>query len=162
MKLISIGKIVGTQGNKGEVKVLPLTDFPERFKKLEEVYLGEKRKVQIKGVRYHKGKIILKFSGCDSLGEALQLKGEMLRLEEKDAVKLPEGFYFIHDIIGLDVFALEGKHLGKVKEIFSTPSNDVYVIKNEAKELLIPATKEVVKEINLKEKRMEINLMKGL
>jgi 16S rRNA processing protein RimM len=127
MKLISIGKIVGTQGNKGEVKVLPLTDFPERFKKLEEAYLGERQKVQIKGVRYHKGKIILKFSGCDSLGEALQLKGEMLRLE-----------------------------------IFSTASNDVYVIKNEAKELLIPATKEVVKEINLKEKRMEINLMKGL
>jgi 16S rRNA processing protein RimM len=162
MELISIGKILGAQGNKGEVKALPLTDFPQRFEKLKEVYLGKGQKVQIEGFRYHKGKIILKFSGYDSLEEALQLKGKVMMVEEKDAVKLPQGSYFIHDIIGLDVFTPEGKYLGKIREVFSTLSNDVYVIEKEAEEILIPATKELVKEIDLQNRRMSINLMKGL
>ena len=180
MELISIGKIVGTQGNKGEVKVFPLTDFPERFEKLKEVYLGKGRRAEVEGFRYHKGRIILKFRGFDSLEKAQQLKDETIMLEEKDAVKLPQGSYFVHDIIGLDVFVLEGKYLGKIKEVLSTPGNDIYVIAPPAsgssspeepesgksgqteKEILIPATKELVKKIDLEKRRMSISLMKGL
>ena len=164
-KLISIGEIVGTHGNKGEVKTYSLTDFPERFEKIKNVYLekeGERKDVKIEYVRLHKGKFILKLLGYNSLESSAQLKGAFLKIKREEAVDLPENSYFIHDIIGLDVFTIKREYLGKIKDVFHTGSNDVYTIEKSKKEFLIPATKEIVKEINLRKKEIIINLLEGL
>jgi 16S rRNA processing protein RimM len=162
--LIAIGKIIKTQGNKGEVKVKALTDFPERFKKLNDVYLQsekELKKLKIENVRYYKNCVILKFEEINSISSAKELLGYFLKVKECEAVKLPPKFYFVHDILNLSVFTLDGKFLGKVHDVLKTGSNDVYIVKGD-KEYLIPAIEDVVKEINLKEKKIFIKPLNGL
>ena len=182
--LVAIGKITSTQGNKGEVRIAPLTDFPQRFAGLSRVYLWDKgtraHRAEIENVRYHKRFVILKFKDCDSLSKAQEFKGLLVAIEKADRVNLPPDQYYIGDIIGLDVFNDEGKHLGKIQDTLRMPGNDVYVVRtvrgskgalppgdasNGAKshgELLIPAIKQVVKQVDMARRRMTVHLVKGL
>jgi len=160
-----IGQIVNTQGHKGEVRVLPLTDFPERYLDLDSVLLdlpGGLQETQIEAVRYHKQFIILKLVGCETMDQAEKLKNVYIKVKPEQAVELPEGHYFIKDIIGLEVFTLEGELLGRIEDVLQVTSNDIYVVKNGKKEILIPAIKDVVKEINLESRRMLIDPLEGL
>lgn len=165
MKLIAIGKIVTTFGNKGEVRVKSLTDFEERFKNLKTVYLQGsepfKKIVKIEGVRYIKNFIAIKFEGINSLAEAEKLKGFFLKISEKDLVKLPKDSFYIYKILNLPVYDEEGERLGEIKEVLKTGSNDVYVIRGK-REFLIPVIKDVVKKVDLKNKKIIIKLMDGL
>ncbi|MCK8825856.1 ribosome maturation factor RimM [Fuchsiella alkaliacetigena] len=163
-ELITIGKITKHQGNKGEVKVIPLTDFLDRFELLDKVFLSkgaELKEVSIESWRYHKNFIILKFEGCDDIGAANQYRDFLIKISREEAI-LPPEHYYLHDILGLEVLSTTGEVLGKVVDILETGSNDVYVVQQEEEEYLIPALKDVVQEIDLEKEEMRIKLVKGL
>lgn len=163
---ITIGKVVSTQGNKGEVNVLPLTDSIERFRNLTTVFLRNnngKTILNIEKIRIKENTIILKIKEIKNIKDAKMIVGSFLEVERKNAVKLPKDTHFIFEIIDLEVYDENNIFLGKVKNIISTGSNDVYIVKGSNKnELLIPAIREVVKNINLEKKRITISMVDGL
>lgn len=163
--MITIGKISRHHNREGEVKVLILSDFPDRFLDLERVFLekGEDiRRVRVENVWFQKDFAIVKFAEVKNLQDAERLKDYFIKVPMQEAVELPEGHYFLHDIIGLDVFTDEGEHLGKLEDIITTGSNDIYVVYQGKKEIMLPAVHEVVKEINLAEKKMVVHIIEGL
>ena len=161
-----VGQIVNTFGVKGLLKVKPFTDDAQRFEELKTVYICKKdelKKVEIEEVKYHKDMVLLKVKGIDDLNEAEKYKGLFLKIDRKDAKKLPEDTYFIADLLGLEVYTQEGILLGKVDDIFNTGANDVYVVRDElGKQLLLPGTKEVLKKIDLDNEKIIVHLLKGL
>ncbi|HDN79898.1 MAG: 16S rRNA processing protein RimM [Chloroflexi bacterium] len=162
-KYISIGRVVAPWGDRGEVKVKVLTDFPERFALLEKVYIGKTaRPFQVKGFRFHKGFAILQLEGFHTRSQAEALRGQFIQIPIEEVMPLEEGEYYEFEIIGLEVRTEEGKFLGKVKEIIYTGANDVYVVEGPEGEVLIPAIEDVILDINLAEGRMTVRLMEGL
>jgi len=163
-KHLRIGKIVNTQGIKGEVRIIPLTHNVERYNDLKYVYIDDEKlvKMEIEYVRYHKTFVLIKFKGIDSINDAEKIKNSYILVDRKDAVKLPEGSYFIADLIAMDVYDIDNVYLGKIVDVISTGSNDVYVVKTDTNEILIPALKSVVKDINVEEGRMVVELPEGL
>lgn len=162
----TIGKIVNTQGIKGEVRVIPYTDNPERFKILDWVYVDKKgiiTKYEIQNVRYHKQFVLLKFKGIDDMTSAERLKNSDLKIDEKDALPLEEDEYYIRDLYDMKVETQEGELLGEIKDIIFTGANDVYVVKNgEEKEILIPAIKKCILNVDVENRKMIVKLMEGL
>lgn len=151
---ISIGQIVNTHGIKGEVKVYPLTDDTKRFKKLKKVYIdGEER--NILSCKLKPTTVVLKIEGIDSIEEGNKYRNKYLEVERENAVNLPEGRYFVIDIIGCSVEDTNGENIGKVYDVMETGSNDVYVVKGE-KEILIPAIEYVVTNIDIENKLITI------
>lgn len=158
-KRIVIGKAGAPHGIRGELRVIPLTDFSERFEELKQVYIGEDL-LQVTDVKYHKQFVILRLKEIGSREAAARYTGSLLYVDRKDAMPLEEGEYYTFDIIGLQVFDMEGSSLGFVTEVLKTGSNDVYVAskKGEAKQLMIPALKTVVKEISLTDGKMVVDM----
>jgi 16S rRNA processing protein RimM len=165
-KYLQVGKIVNTHGVSGEVKLIPLTDDPNRFDDLEWAYIekdGVLNKHDVQRVKYAKNHVIIKFSGIGSMDEADVYKNCYVAVDRENAVKLPEDSYFICDIVGCDVADENGNLLGRITDVLKTGSNDVYVIKSETgKELLLPALKSVVRKVSLDERRIEVSVPKGL
>lgn len=166
MEYIEIGQIVNTNGLKGVVKVNPFTDDIGKFEELKYVYIqlkNELKKVKIEQVRYNKNQVLLKLEGIDSIEEAEKYRNFYLKTEKESQEDLGEDTYYIVDLIGLDVYTAKNEYLGKIEDVFPTGSNDVYVVKdNLGKQILIPAIADVVKEVDLKNKKMIINLIPGL
>lgn len=166
MEYIEIGQIVNTNGLKGVVKVNPFTDDISKFEDLKYVYIqlkNELKKVKIEQVRYNKNQVLLKLEGIDSIEEAEKYRNFYLKTEKESQEDLGEDTYYIIDLIGLDVYSDKNEYLGKIEDVFPTGSNDVYVVKdNLGKQILIPAIADVVKEVDLKNKKMTINLIPGL
>ena len=166
MEYIEIGQIVNTNGLKGVVKVNPFTDDISKFEDLKYVYIqlkNELKKVKIEQVRYNKNQVLLKLEGIDSIEEAEKYRNFYLKTEKESQEDLGEDTYYIVDLIGLDVYSDKNEYLGKIEDVFPTGSNDVYVVKdNLGKQILIPAIADVVKEVDLKNKKMTINLIPGL
>jgi 16S rRNA processing protein RimM len=164
--LITIGKAVKPWGVKGEMKIEPMTDFPERFRGLRRVYLvspaGKEIACEVRSVRYAGDVPFLLFAGYDSSERAKTLNGWLVKVPEEETVPLPEGTYYWFELIGMEVVSEGGEKLGKIVDIFKTGSNDVYVMKQGRKETYIPATAEVVKQVDRKAKRMVIHLLDGL
>lgn len=164
-ELITIGKITKHQGNKGEVKVIPLTDYPDRFELLEQAILtkdDEQKRLNIEDMRYHKEFIILKFEGIDDIGAATEVKNFLIKIPKSEAMTLPKESYYLHDIMGLQVITNTGRELGEVTDILETGSNDVYVVESDEEEYLIPALKEVIDKVDLEAGQMIITPIKGL
>ena len=163
---VFIGRITKPQGNRGEVRVTPLTDYPQRFDSLSRVYLIDKRgarwEVQIEQVRHMGHMVILKLSGCQTIGEAQGLVGAHIAIPEGDTVSLPADVYFQHQLIQLKVYTDEGEFLGALEEIIPAPGNDVYVVRNGDAEILLPAIKRVIREVDLTGGRMMVHLIPGL
>ena len=166
MEYIEIGQIVNTNGLKGVVKVNPFTDDISKFEDLKYVYIqlkNELKKVKIEQVRYNKNQVLLKLEVIDSIEEAVKYRNFYLKTEKESQEDLGEDTYYIVDLIGLDVYSDKNEYLGKIEDVFPTGSNDVYVVKdNLGKQILIPAIADVVKEVDLKNKKMTINLIPGL
>lgn len=170
LEYLIIGQLINTHGVKGELKATALTDDPNRFNKLKWVYIDfgganneSLKKYNIKGVKFFKQFVILKFEGVDSIEEAEKLKGLYMKIDRANAVKLPKDSYFITDIMGLDVYDENNMLLGQLTDVIQTGSNDVYVVKDSSgKEILLPALKSVVKEVLLSEKRISVIIPKGL
>lgn len=166
-KFITIGEIVNTHGCRGAVRVVPLTDFPERFRDLQAAYVvcgGQRLRLHVETVAYHKRFVILTFREIPDMTAAEKLKGALLQVPRSELVPLPDGHYYIFDIVGLTVYTQEGERLGVVQDVLRTGANDVYVVQAESggAPLLIPALKAVVREIDLEGGRMTVVLPEGL
>lgn len=163
---LEIGQIVNTNGLKGFLKVKPLTDDITRFEKLKTIYIQKAKELigfKIQEVKYNKQSVLLKLEGIDDITEAEKYKNFYIKISKENAVKLEKNSYFIVDIIGCQVYTDENEYLGNVVDVFQTGSNDVYTLKNsEGKEILIPAIKEVIKNVDIKNKKIVIHLMDGL
>ncbi|MCD8069584.1 MAG: ribosome maturation factor RimM [Lachnospiraceae bacterium] len=164
--LFQVGVIANTHGVRGEVKVFPTTDDVKRFKKLKKVLLDTGKdliSLDIESVRFFKQFAILKFAGIDDMDAAMAYKGKSLLISRRDAVKLQKDEYFIADLIGLSVYNEEGALLGSVTDVLQTGANDVYAVKMEdGRELLLPAIKDCILEINLEGRSMRVHVMDGL
>lgn len=163
-QMFTIGKIVNTHGVKGEVRVLPSTDDVKRFGKLKEVKVENRTMTtyEIETVRYHKNFVLLKFKGIDTMNEAELLKNSLLKIDRKDALPLKKDEYYQCDLYGLRVVTDTGRDLGKLTDILMTGSNDVYVVRNEEKEILIPAIKQCILKVDLEVGEMLVHLLEGL
>lgn len=161
-----IGQIVNTSGLKGIVKVNPFTDDVSRFEEIKKVFIEKNKELteyEIEEVRFHKNQVLIKFKNIDSIEEAEKFRNCYIKISRKDARKLPEDTYFIVDLIDTNVYLENNEYVGKIIDVFSTGSNDVYVIKREENtDLLIPAIKDVVKKVDIKNKKIYVEIMKGL
>lgn len=156
-----VGKIVNTFGIKGEVKIVPYTDNIQQFKKVKNIYVND-IKMEIESTKYQKNVIILKLKGIDDMTSAENLRGSIIKVDRSNK-KLPEGTYYIVDLIGSEVYTDEGKLLGILKDIYNTGANDIYTVKtDEGKEILLPSIKEVIKDIDLENKKITVHILKGL
>lgn len=130
MKFLKVGKILNTHGIKGQVKVLSLTDYDERFEELEWVYIeGFEEKFYINKIQYRHKDILISFKGYNNINDVEKFKGKYLLIDEEQKRELPEDTYYISDIIGLDVYTVDKEYLGKVVDILQAGSNEVYIIK---------------------------------
>lgn len=161
-----IGQIVNTFGIKGFVKVKPFTDDMQRFEELDSILVQKGNRLnemQIEEVKYQKNVVLLKLKGIEDINMAEQYRGCYIKIPRKKARKLPEGTYFIADLIGINVYTEEGVLLGKVEDIYQNKSSDIYVVKNDlGKQILLPAMKEVIKQIDLENEKIIVHLIEGL
>lgn len=156
---IVIGKIVAPHGVRGDIRILPLTEKPEQFLDLDYLLLHDGRKLTIKHARFHKRMVLVTTEEIKSMNEAELLRDQEVLIKAEDLPELEEGQFYVADLIGLPVFDEEGKQIGTFKDSLSTGSNDVYVIAvSGEKDILLPALKIYVKEINLAEKRIVVTL----
>ena len=164
--MLQVGAITSTHGIRGEVKVFPTTDDAKRFKKLKQVILDtgkEKLELEIEGVKFFKQFVILKFKGIDNINDIEKYKGKNLYVTRENAVKLQKDEYFTADLIGLTVVDETDKLIGTLTDVIETGANDVYVVKMEnEKEVLLPAIKQCILDVNIEEERIRVHVMEGL
>lgn len=162
-----VGKIVNTHGLKGEVKVKRITDFEKRFHVGSTVYIKNKDNeaipLIIASFRTHKNHDLLQFEEYDSIEAVEPLKGATLYIKKEQLTPLEPGEFYFHEIIGCKMYTLDGEYIGEIESILTPGANDVWVVKNDSgKEILIPYIDDVVKEVNIEEKKVLIELMEGL
>ena len=161
-RIVRVGKIVNTQGLKGEVKCIYLTDDMERFDDFDHVYIEDtEERLYIENVRYMKGMVYLRFRGFDNINLVEKYKNKYIIIDESQMKTLDEDSYYVSDLIGLEVYDMDGSYLGKITYVYQTGANDVYEL-DRNKELLIPAIKEVVKSVDINKGRMTIKKIEGL
>ena len=160
-ELVVVGDVLSSWGVRGELKVRALTSFPEMLSGGRRLFLRGETLI-IEGSRRHGKFILLKFQGIDTVEAAQRLRGELLQISAYETGPLSEGEYYHFQIIGLEVRTTSGDFLGHVTRIIETGSNDVYLVRSGQKEVLIPAIAEVVRAIDLKRGRMEIEAIAGL
>ncbi|MEN6325550.1 MAG: ribosome maturation factor RimM [Syntrophomonas sp.] len=165
-ELISVGRIAGTYGYAGIVKVMPLTDFPERFKNMTKVKVQTRDEIyefDIESVKPYKEGYLFKFSGIDSREVAREYQNAYLKIDESELNPLPEGYYYHFQLQGMEVYDEAKGKLGVLKEVLETGANDVYVVSSpQYGEILIPAIKEVILDVDVQTKTMKIRLLPGL
>lgn len=161
-----VGAIASVHGIRGEVKVFPTTDQPEKFKKLKTVLLrtakGE-REVHLQSARFFKNMVIVKFEGIESPEEAQKYRGATLWIAREQAVPLKKNEYYQADLIGLSVVTEDGEELGTLTDVLETGANDVYEITlRDKSKVLFPAIRDCVKDVDLEAGRMTVHVMEGL
>lgn len=164
MELIECGKIVNTHGVKGDIKILPYADSPEDLIGIKNLYVGKARtQYKIKKASVHQNCVIMHLAGVDDMDSAMLLKN-MLVYMVKDTASLKPGQYFIVDLIGLKVFDMEtGEEYGEITDVYTGIANDAYeILLKDDRKVLFPAIKDVVREVNIKEKVMKITPLKGM
>ena len=163
---LEIGQIVNTFGIKGMVKIKPFTDDIRRFDELKAVYVeknGNQTEYEIEEVKYHKDMVLIKFKGIDKVEQAEMLRNSYLTVSRDSVEKLEEGRYYIVDLLGLEVYTDEQILLGTLEDIFNTGSNDIYVVKDkQGKQILLPAIQDVIKQIDIENKKIIVHLLPGL
>lgn len=164
-KLVKIGKIAKPHGVRGTLKVLPLTDDKTRYNKLKKIYIQTRHGIKefdILAVRYQDKFVLLDLVGIETMTEAEGYIGNYIAIEKKDRMPLDENTYYIEDLIGLNVYE-EETYLGKLTDVMQPGSNDVYIITLEdSKELLLPAIKSVILEVDIDLGLMKVNVPEGL
>lgn len=160
--LLEIGQIVNTYGLRGQLKVMPWCDDPEIFNELEYVIMdGEE--IDIERSFIHKGMVILKLQGIDHINDAEPHRNKLLFVPREELGELPHGTYYICDLLGCSVETVDGRDLGKICDIIKTGSNDVYVVENDdKKQVLIPVIDDCVKSVDIENKRVIVEPLKGL
>lgn len=158
-EFLDCGRIVNTHGVHGEVRVVPWADSPDFLCRFSTLYV-DGSPLAVASSRVHKGSVIARFQGVDTVEAAMALKGKTVRLRRADA-RLPEGAFFLADIIGLDVVDQDGQRLGTLKEVLSPSLQQVYVVEGE-REILIPAVPEFVLETNIEAGYLKVRLIEGM
>ena len=166
-KYLEIGQIVNTFGIKGMVKIKPFTEkTKKRFDNLKKVYIKtkkEKKEYEIEEIKYHKEMVLAKFKGIETIEEAEKFRNSYLLINRENEKPLEKGTYYIVDMVGLEVYTDEGDKLGILDDIFNSGSSDIYVVKNElGKQILLPAIKEVIENIDMENRKITVHLIKGL
>lgn len=162
---LKVGAIVSTHGIRGEVKVFPTTDDAARFKRLKNVILDTGKEqifLEIAGVKFFKQFVILKFKGIDNINDVEKYKGKSLYVTRDQAVELGEDEYFIGDMLGMKVVSDAGEELGVLADVMETGANDVYVVNGAGGELLLPAIKQCILDVDIENGKMTVHLMEGL
>lgn len=160
---VAVARVLGAWGLHGHVRVELLTDFPERLAEREQVYLGARfRPVRVEEATVQRRSAVLKLHGIGDAEHAAALRGQLLYVAERDLAPLPEGAYYWHQIIGLIVETTEGQRLGRVVEILRTGSNDVYVVRDAGREVLVPAIDAVIRKVDLSAGLMIIDPLPGM
>lgn len=160
---IKVGKIVNTHGVKGCMKCLPLTDDIERFDELEYIYTEkDDKKRKINNVWYRNNLVYLQLEGIDDINIAETFRDTFISIFEDQLRVLPEDSYYLFDLEGMEVYSTDGEYIGKISVVYQTGANDVYEIVNKNKSFLIPAVKDVVKRVNIEDKKMVIHVIEGL
>jgi 16S rRNA processing protein RimM len=169
MSFIAIARIARTRGNRGEVLADLYTDSPDRFNDLDEVCLefddgrrGIRTIKKLEDVWEHKGRKVLKFEGIDTISDAETVVGGWVMVPTDQAVKLPEGTYFNHDLVGCAVSRLDGTLIGTVRDILDIADNTQLVVCGNGREHLIPAVKNICVEVSIPDKRIIIDPPEGL
>jgi 16S rRNA processing protein RimM len=165
LRYLAIGKVVRAHGLRGEVSAAVLTEFPERFETTEWVYLGnefEATPYRLEGYRWHKQNVLLTLAGVNDRTQAEALQGQFVQVPIDEAIPLPEGSHYLYEVLGLEVKTTEGEFLGVITHIMETGANDVYVVENEGQELLLPAIPDVIKDIDVAQGYMVVQLIDGL
>ena len=161
-----IGQIVNTSGLKGEIKIKPFTDDIKKFNNLKTIYVSIKKELkefEIEHVRFSKNMVFIKLKGINTIEEAENYRNLYLKIKRDKDEKLEEGVYYVVDLIGCTVYTDDNQELGKLEDVFSTGSNDVYVVKDEmGKQVLLPAIKEVIKQVDIDNKKIIVHLLEGL
>ncbi|MBO8162403.1 MAG: ribosome maturation factor RimM [Brevibacillus sp.] len=167
-RYFGVGKLVNTQGLRGEVRVISTTDFPEeRFKKGSRLYLfhptlAEPLEVTVASWRKHKGFELLKFEGYDSINDVEKFKGGELKITEDQLMELEEDEYYIHQLVGCEVVTDEGETLGKIVDVLTPGANDVWVVRGPKGEIYLPFIDDCIKQVDIENKRVVCHLMEGL
>lgn len=165
-EILQVGVIASPHGLKGEVRVYPTTDDVRRFKRLKDVLLDtgkEKITLEIEGVKFSGRFVLLKFKGLDEIGAVEKYRGKGLYVTRDKAVRLRRDEYFVADLIGLSVRTEDGAALGTLTDVISTGANDVYAVRMEGdREVLIPAIRECILEVDIEGGLMTVHLLDGL
>lgn len=165
LRYLAIGKIIRAHGLRGEVSVTILTEFPERFDTTEWVYIGNEYEAiayRLISYRWHQDNVLLTLDGVTDRTQAEALRGQFVQIPIAEAVVLPEGSYYLYQLIGLKVQTTSGEFLGTISNILETGANDVYIVEHDGREVLLPAIPEVIKSIDLQQGLMVIEVISGL
>ena len=161
--LLAVGRVLRPHGVRGDLLLASLTDFPEHLGEIDTVYLGEAAEPHaVTAFRQHRGQLLLKLAGVPDRDSADAFRGQLVQIRRQAAAPLPAGSYYHHDILGLSAFTDDGERLGEVVEILQTGANDVYVVRGEAGEILLPAIRSVIREIDLETRQITVHLLEGL
>ncbi len=159
MKLMEGGKIVNTHGIRGEVKIQPWCDSAEFLCEFD-VYYIDGAPVKVVTARAHKGCVLAKLDGINDINAAMCLKNKIVQVD-RSGLTLPEGQYFISDLLGLTVVTETGEEIGKIKDVLNLPANDVYVVQGQ-QEYMIPVVHEFVLSVDLNAKKVIVKLIPGM
>jgi len=163
--LVSIGKIGRPHGIRGEVKVIPLTDWPERFQQVQSVYLEPEGEagvwVEIERAQVRGDRIILKFAGIEERDQAERIRGRIIQVCE-ESLPLPEGYFHVFRLIGMDVKSSAGEKIGPIVDVLRMPSHDIYVVDSNGREIMIPAVKKYVKRVDIENNVMIVEAIEGI
>jgi len=163
---IFVGKLGRTIGINGSLTIVPLTSFPERFGKMKKFFLTSDKKtpfeLEVEEISYQDSRIIVKLKGIDSEAKAKELTGYRITVHKKDRVKLPKDYYFIEDLLLCEVFEKNGNLIGKMKDVMDMSSNDIYAVDYKGQDVLIPAISQFVKDIDIENKRITVELINGM
>lgn len=158
-EFLDCGQVVNTHGVHGEVRIVPWADSPDFLCQFSTLYV-DGAALLVTASRVHKGGVIARLQGVDTVERAMALKGKTVQLRRADA-KLPEGAFFLADIIGLDVLGEDGQRLGKLKEVLSPSIQQIYVVEGE-REIMIPAVPEFILETNIEAGYIKVRLIEGM
>jgi 16S rRNA processing protein RimM len=163
-RFLVIGQVVKPHGVRGEVRVTPHTELPERFTWLETVYVGkvDPQLVTVEDARLHKSVVLLKLAGYDDRDAAESLRGQWLQIPEEEGIPLQEGEYYLYQLEGLLVYSEAGERLGELVDVIETKANNVFVVQGSQGEILLPDIDDVIKEIDFENGRMTVHLLPGL
>ena len=166
MDLLEVGKIINTHGLRGDVKVMAWTDTPDVFEDFETLYLKKAKEMiplTVTSVKYQKNNLIVKFKEYSDINEVEPLKNSVLYADRADLGELPEGVYYIADLIGMTVKKENGEVVGIVDDVLQTGANDIYSVKREGmKDLLIPVIDDVVLSVDTEAREITVRLLEGL
>lgn len=165
-ELYAVGRIVKAHGVKGEIVVQAMTNSLQRFVKLKRAFIGrvskDVRPVRIENASVGGRGVRVKLAEINDRTTAEGLRGEIIFVDKEERIRIPKGTFFIHDIIGLRVVDEEGNSIGVVKDVLQLPAHDVYVIDSKGREVMVPAVKEFIKQIDIGAGTMKVKLIDGL